>query len=256
MQILIGPAGTAESALTRWKQLGAPGVYRRSFNDSSTLEFRQHRLTKLPSESVATRLIARDNTGTRVLFEVIAFPNQAPLVDAWPPAAEYAFKDRHEAARTMLDTAGSRWLQTIVVAGGAPLRIQHVEDPTRRFRLKNEGNYVVVEAEAAATPDSEAGNARAAELDKEIESMRQGIRIDEQRRASIETGNLAKQQKEEALRRLDDSLTVRQQRLLQLEEDRKAASPGSPSFLGVPPGIYSLSVGKRRLCEIKIVSGQ
>ena len=73
-------------------------------------------------------------------------------------------------------------------------------------------------------------------------------------RALIESGNLARQQKEESLRRLDDSLTARQQRLLQLEEDRKAAAPEDTSFLGVPAGVYSLSVGKRRLCEIKITS--
>ncbi len=253
MQILIGTAGTAEAELARWKQLGAPGVYRKSFNDSSTLEFKQLRLTKLPAETTATRLIARDSGGTRILFEVVVFPMAAPLVDAWPSSSEFTFHDRHEGSRTLLDATASLWLQSIIIAGSAPLRIQHVEDPTRRFQLRNDGRNVIVESEASRPPNG-LMNAKLVELDKEIESLRQGIRIDEQRRVLTETGNLAKQQKEDSLRRLDDSLTVRQQRLLQLEEDRKAAAPEDSSFLGVPEGIYSLSVGKRRLCEIKIVS--
>lgn len=256
MQVLAGPAGTTERELTRWKQLGAPGVYRKSFNDSNTLEFRQLRLIKLPAGTDALRIIARDKSGVRVLFEVVVFPQNAALVDAWPASEQYTFRDRREGARTMLDSAGSRWVQCILVAGGAPLRIQHVEDPTRRFLLKNEGSSVFIHADAAAAPGQETGAAsKAAELDREIESLSQGIRIDEQRRAGIESGNLARQQKEEALRRLDDSLTVRQQRLLQLQEDRKALFPEAPSFLGLPAGIYSLSVGRRRLCEIKILSG-
>ncbi|MES2594571.1 MAG: hypothetical protein V4662_04510 [Verrucomicrobiota bacterium] len=257
MQILIGPASTAEAALSRWKQLGAPGVYRRSFNDSNTLEFRQHRLAKLPSDTAATRIIARNNSGTKVLFEIIAFPAAAPLVDAWPPSAEFSFRDRMEGARTLLDATASRWLQTIVISGGAMLRLQHVEDPTKRFVLRNEGNHVLVEAETGASPsDNGASHGKMAELDREIESVRQGIRIDDQHRAEIETGNLAKQQKEDALRRLEESLTTRQQRLLQLEENRRGASPDAPAFLGLPSGYYSLSIGKRRLCEIKIQSGQ
>ncbi|GEP43924.1 hypothetical protein [Brevifollis gellanilyticus] len=254
MQIHIGPAGSAESELVRWKQLGAPGVFRKSFNDSSTLEFRQFRLSKLPDETTATRFIARDGRGVRVLFEVIAFPMASPLVDAWPSSPELTFRDRREGTRTLLDEASSRWLQRIIIAGGAPLRIQHVEDPTRRFQLRDDGRNVAVESEAATAPNG-AVNTKLVELDREIESLRQGIRIDDQRRAMIDSGNLAKQQKEDSLRRLDDSLTARQQRLLQLEEDRKAAAPEDTSFLGVPAGIYSLSVGRRRLCEIKILSG-
>jgi hypothetical protein len=136
------------------------------------------------------------------------------------------------------------------------LRLQHVDDPTRRFRLKNEGNNVLVETDTAASASNEANKSKLNALDVEIESLRQGIRIDEQRRGDLASGNLAKQQKEDSIRRLEDSLAVRQQRLLQLEEDRKAIAPDSPQFLGLPRGMYSLFAGLRRICEIKIESSK
>lgn len=256
MQVFIGNAGVAEAQLTRWKQLGAGGVYRKSFNDALTLEFSQHRLAKLPDPNIATRIIARNASGSSVLFEIISLPKAAPLIDAWAPTPDFTFKDRHEGSRTLLDAAASRWLQTIVIPGGVPLRLQHVDDPTRRFRLKNEDNSVFVEADTAATASNEANKSKLNALDVEIESLRQGIRIDEQRRGELANGNLAKQQKEDAIRRLEDSLAVRQQRLLQLEEDRKALAPDSPQFLGLPRGMYSLFAGLRRLCEIKIESSK
>lgn len=252
MQVFLGTAGQNESQMTRLRQLGASGVYRKSFNDPLTLEFSQHRLAKLPDPSIATRLFAREANGARVLFEVVVLPKAAPLADAWQPSPAFTFSDRHEGSRTLLDAAASRWMQTFVIPGGIPLRMQHVDDPTRRFRLKNEGNSLLVEADTAAAASDEANKSKLNALNVEIDSLRQGIRIDEQRRGELASGNLAKQQKEDALRRLEDSLTVRQQRLLQLEEDRKALAPTSPNFVGLPSGIYSLFAGPRRLCEIKI----
>jgi hypothetical protein len=256
MQVFIGSAGVAESQLTRWKQLGAGGVYRKSFNDALTLEFSQHRLAKLPDPNVATRIIARNASGNSVLFEVIILPKAAALIDAWAPSSDFTFKDRHEGSRTLLDAAASRWLQTFIIPGSTSLRLQHVDDPTRRFRLKNEGNNVLVETDTAASASNEANKSKLNALDVEIESLRQGIRIDEQRRGDLASGNLAKQQKEDSIRRLEDSLAVRQQRLLQLEEDRKAIAPDSPQFLGLPRGMYSLFAGLRRICEIKIESSK
>jgi hypothetical protein len=58
-------------------------------------------------------------------------------------------------------------------------------------------------------------------------------------------------QKEEQSRRLDDSLAARQQRLLQLEEDRKGIVSGSPQSHGLAAGIYSLFAGTRRLGEVR-----
>jgi hypothetical protein len=252
MQVFLGAAGQNEAQMTRLRQLGAPGVYRKNFKDPLTLEFSQQRLVRLPDPSIATRLFARDAKGARVLFEIIVLPKTSPLTDAWQPTPAYTFRDRLEGTRTFLDAAASRWLQTFVIPGGISLRLQHVDDPTRRFSLKNDGDRVLVEAEANASAGADASQSKLKALDAEIESLRQGIRADEPRRADLAKSNLAKQQKEDAIRRLEDSLAKRQQRLLQLEEDRKNLTIETVQFLGLPRGTYSLFAGPRRLCEIKI----
>ncbi len=252
MQIFIGQAGAPESQLVLWKQLGASGVYRRSFNDSNTLEFRQHRLIKLPSEATATRLIARSASGAQVLFEIVVLPKPAPLVDVWPASADFTFQSRQEGARSVLDAAASRWLQTMVVPGGAPLRLQHVDDVTHRFRLRNEGHQVIAEADTAAAISQEANKTKLNALDVEMENLRQGLRIDEKSLSDLAGGNLAQQQKEAAIQRLNDSMSARQQRLSILEKDRLTITPEISKIASLPSGVYSLFAGLRRLCEIKI----
>lgn len=248
-QIAIGAAGAAESGLTPLRQLGAPGVYRRSFNDQQPLEFHQRRLVRLPDMTAATRLIARKAGGAQVAFELIVLPQSAALGDAWPPSPAYTFGQALDKNRTYLDAAGSRWLLNLTVIGGHLLRLQHVEDPACRYRLRAEGARILVEVD----PVTDSGlRQKLAAKDQEIEVLRQGIRVDEQRSAALETSNLAQSQKEEQARRMEESLTSRQQRLLQLEEDRKALLPATPQFLGVRQGIFSLFAGPRRLCEIKI----
>lgn len=248
-QIAIGAAGAAESALTPLRQLGAPGVYRRSFNDQQPLEFHQRRLVRLPDMTAATRLVARKAGGAQIAFELIVLPQSAALGDAWPPSPGYTFGQTLDKTRTCLDAAGSRWLLSLTVVGGHLLRLQQVDDPACRYRLRADGTRVLVEAD----PVTDSGlRQKLAAIDQEIEVLRQGIRLDEQRRAALETSNLAQVQKEEQARRMEESLTGRQQRLLQLEEDRKALLPASPQFLGVRQGIYSFFAGPRRLCEIKI----
>lgn len=253
MQVFIGSVGDPESRLARLRPLGAAGVYRKSFNDPLPLEFSQRRLVRLPDPMVATRLISRNASGAQVLFEVIILPKAAELVDAWPASEGFSFKAEIAGTATYLDAQASRWLQSLSIVGNPPLRLQNVDDPSRRFRLRAENRRMLVEADLSPASDSSA-KSRLVSLDQELEALRQGIRIDEQRRSELAASKLAKAQKEEQARRLDDSLAVRQQRLLQLEEDRKDLVPMTPASLGLPKGIYSLFAGLRRLCEIKIES--
>jgi hypothetical protein len=251
MQVFTGSVREAESGLTLLRQLGAAGVYRKSFNDQQTLEFRQRRLVRLPDATAASRIIGRSADGARVLFEVIVLPRAADLVDAWPSSPAYTFASEVQKTSTFLDASATRWLGSLVIVGSPPLRLQQVDDPARRYRLKNDGRRFLVEADLPSTSDS-AARARLASVDQELESLRQGIRFDEQRRAELAASNLGRVMKEEQSRRLDESLAIRQQRLLQLEEDRKRLVPDSPQFLGLPKGAYSLFAGLRRLCEIRI----
>ncbi len=251
MRVFIGSVREEETGLTLLRQLGAAGVYRKSFNDQQTLEFRQRRLIRLPDATAASRIIGRSADGVRVLFEVIVLPKAADLVDAWPSSPAFTFASEVEKTATVLDALAARWLGSLVIVGGPPLRLQNVDDPARRYRLKNDGRRFLVEADLPPTSDS-AVRARLASVDQELESLRQGIRFDEQRRAEMAASNLSRAVKEEQSRRLDESLAVRQQRLLQLEEDRKRLVPNSPQFLGVPRGSYSLFAGLRRLCEVRI----
>lgn len=251
MQVFIGTVREAESGLTLLRQLGAAGVYRKSFNDQQTLEFRQRRLARLPDATAASRIIGRSADGSQVLFEVIVLPKTADLVDAWPTSPAYTFASEVRETSTFLDAAATRWLGSLMIVGNPPLRLQHVDDPARRYRLKNDGRRILVEADLPPTSDG-AARVRLASVDQELESLRQGIRFDEQRRAELAASNLGRTMKEEQSRRLDESLAVRQQRLLQLEEDRKRLVPDSPQFLGVPKGVYSLFAGLRRLCEVRI----
>jgi hypothetical protein len=252
MQLFIGQAGELEPQLARWKQLGASGVYRRSFNDSNTLEFRQHRLVKLPGETTTMRLIARSDSRAEVLFEVIVLPKSAALVDAWPASADFTFQSRQDGSGSVLDTAASSWLQAIIVPGGTPLRLQHVDDVTRRFRLRNDGHRVIAEADTTAAISQEAGKTKLNALNVEIENLRQGLRADEKSLADLAGGNLALQQKEAAIQRLNESMKARQLRLSLLEKERQTMSPEISKTVGLSSGVYSLFVGLRRLCEIKI----
>lgn len=251
MQVFIGSVRDAETGLTLLRPLGAAGVYRKSFNDQQTLEFRQRRLIRLPDATAASRIIGRSADGARVLFEIIVLPKAAELVDAWPSSPAFTFASEVQKTTTVLDASAARWLGSLVIVGNPPLRLQNVDDPARRYRLKNDGRRFLVEADLPPTSDS-AARARLASIDQELESLRQGIRFDEQRRAELAASNLSRAVKEEQSRRLDESLAVRQQRLLQLEEDRKRLVPDSPQFLGVPKGSYSLFAGLRRLCEVRI----
>lgn len=251
MQVFIGSVREAEPGLTRLRHLGAAGVYRKSFNDQQTLEFRQRRLARLPDATAASRIIGRSADGVRVLFEVIVLPKAADLVDAWPSSPAYTFASEVQKTATVLDASAARWLGSLVIVGSPPLRLQNVDDPARRYRLKNDGHRFLVEADLSSTSDSVV-RTRLASVDQELESLRQGIRFDEQRRAELAASNLGRAMKEEQSRRLDESLAIRQQRLLQLEEDRRRLVPDSPQFLGVPKGTYSLFAGLRRLCEVRI----
>lgn len=251
MQVFIGSVREAETGLTLLRPLGAAGVYRKSFNDQQTLEFRQRRLIRLPDATAASRIIGRSADGVRVLFEIIVLPKAAELVDAWPSSPAFTFSSEVQKTTTVLDASAARWLGSLVIVGNPPLRLQNVDDPARRYRLKNDGRRFLVEADLPPTSDS-AARARLASVDQELESLRQGIRFDEQRRAELAASNLSRAVKEEQSRRLDESLAIRQQRLLQLEEDRKRLVPDSPQFLGVPKGSYSLFAGLRRLCEVRI----
>lgn len=254
MQIFVGRAGVAESQLVRWKQLGAGGVYRKSFNDSNTLEFRMHRLAKLPSEASGVRVIARTANEAQVLFEVVMIPADAPIVDAWPISSEFTFQSRRQGSDSELDAQASAWLQSIILSGGMTLRLQQVDDITRRFRLKSNGARVVVTADTAAAIHQGANQSKLNALDVEIESLRLSLRVDEQRRRELADGNLAQQQKESALERLDASLKSRQQRLSTLEKERRVMAPDNTKTAVLSSGTYSLFAGLRRLCEIKIKS--
>ena len=252
MQIFVGKAGVAESQLVRWKQLGAGGVYRKSFNDSNTLEFRMHRLARLPLDATGVRIIARSADVAQVLFEIVLIPADAPIVDAWPISSEFTFQSRRDGSDSVLDAQASAWLQSIIIPGSMALHLQQVDDITRRFRLKNDGARVVVTADNAAAIHQEANKPKINALDVEIESLRLSLRVDEQRRTELGNGNLAQQQKESALERLDESLKSRQQRLSALENERRALAPEIAKSAGLPSGAYSLFAGLRRLCEIKI----
>jgi septal ring factor EnvC (AmiA/AmiB activator) len=152
----------------------------------------------------------------------------------------------------VLDAQASAWLQSIIIPGSMALHLQQVDDITRRFRLKNDGARVVVTADNAAAIHQEANKPKINALDVEIESLRLSLRVDEQRRTELANGNLAQQQKESVLERLDESLKSRQQRLSALENERRALAPEISKSAGLPSGAYSLFAGLRRLCEIKI----
>ncbi len=251
MQVFIGTTEQREPALTRLRQLGAPGVYRRSFNDPLTLEFHQRRLTKIPDPTVPTRLLARAAKGSQALFEIILLPHGGTLSDAWPPSAEFTFQSIIEGNQILLDAKASAWLSTLVIIGQPGLHLQDVTDPSKRYRLRAEGRRFQVMADLPSTSDSRS-KAKLTAIDQELETLRQSIRIDDQRRSGLETSNLARAQKEEQARRLEDSLALRQQRLLQLEEDRKSLVADTPQFLGLPNGAYSLFAGSRRLGELRL----
>jgi hypothetical protein len=253
MQIFMGRVGENASALIRLRQLGAVGVYRRSFNDPNTLEFHQRRLMKLPQPNAPTRLLVRSAQGSQTLFEVIVLPQTGALTDAWPTSKAFAFQSEVQGGQTRLDLKASAWLNTLMISENLPLRLQDVHDPSRRYRLHRQGHHFQVEADLSSVAD---GNLKTKLIiiDQELETLRQSLRIDEQRRSSLASTNLARAQKEEQAKRLDDSLATRQQRLLQLEEDRKGLVDGTPQSLGLPTGAYSLFAGSRRLCELHLNS--
>lgn len=252
MELWVGSPGVSESKLTRWKQLGAGGVYRRSFNDSNTLEFRMHRLVRLPTEPNGLRVIARTADGAQVLFEIILIPADAPIIDAWPITATFRFQSRREGQNTVLDAEANRWLQSILLPGGGALRLQQVDDVTQRFRLRSERGQIVLSADTSASGAPEVNATKLNALDVEIESVSQSLKLDEQRRTELAEGNLAQQQKESALERLDTSLKTRQLRLSSLQKERQALSPNTARKTSLPSGTYSLFAGLRRLCEIQI----
>lgn len=251
MRVFIGSVEQSESSLTRLRQLGAAGVYRRSFNDPLTLEFHQRRLIKIPDPKAPTRILARPNKGSHALFEIIILPKTTVPIDAWPRTMAFTFQTELHGRQTLLDLKASAWLSTLIVSGNPSFHLQDVNDPSRRYRLHVEGSRYQIEADLSITSDSRS-KVKLSFIDQELETLRQGIRIDEQRLRSLETSNLARAQKEEQAQRLDDSLAMRQQRLLQLEEDRKALVVGTPQFLGLPKGSYSLLAGLRRLCELSL----
>ncbi len=266
MQIIAGSAGFAESNLIRWRPLGAPGVYRKSFTDSATLEFKEGRLVKAPSDKDSWRIISRSASGTEVLFEVILLAREKAPTEVWHSDPTFTFQNLHQSQRTTLDEAAARWLSQISFIGTQPLlRLQSLEDPARRFRVRLDGSAAVVEIETKQQQLS-ANNTRISKLGEEMATLKEGIRIDQQRKKEVTEGNLARREKEEILTRFDTTISNKELRILEMEEELRSltATTATPnSLVGIPAGRYVLaavvysqdgSENACRLCELTISS--
>ncbi len=266
MQIIVGSAGFAEANLVRWRPLGGPGVYRKSFTDSATLEIKEDRLVKAPSDKESWRIIGRTASGTEVLFEVILLSRAAAPTEAWHTDAAFTFQNLHQGQRTTLDAAAARWLSQISFIGAQPnLRLQSLDDPARRFRVRLDGGSAVVEIETKQQI-LPAITARVSTLTADIEGLKQGIRIDQQRKKEVAEGNLARREKEESIIRYETAISNKELRILEMEEEMRgltAVTPSPASFVGIPAGRYVLAAvvysqdgteNTRRLCELTITS--
>lgn len=266
MQIIAGSAGFAESNLVRWRPLGAPGVYRKSFTDSTTLEIKDGRLVKAPSDHESWRIIGRSSSGAEVLFEVILLAHEKAPTEVWHSDPAFTFQNLHQDQRTTLDGTATRWLSQITFAGAQPhLRLQSLEDPARRFRVRIDGGAAVVEIETNQQ-QLPATKARASKLNTEMTALKDGIRSDQQRKKEVADGNLARREKEESLSRFDTAIANKELRILEMEEELRgltAATATPNSLVGIPAGRYVLAAvfnsqdGRetaRRLCELNITS--
>ncbi|MCX6853684.1 MAG: hypothetical protein NTV80_02135 [Verrucomicrobia bacterium] len=268
MQIIAGSAGFNESNLVRWRALGGPGVYRKSFTDSAILELLNKRLTKVPSTQDSMRILGRSSTGSTVLFEVILLARKAMPIEVWHTHPAFQFENRYENQRTTLEPAAARWLAQISFIGVKPqLRLQSMEDPARRFRIIQESGEAVIEIETRQQK-SVATAARVTTITAGIESLKQGIRIDQERQAKVAEGNLAKREKEDSQFRSQQAISNKEIRIMQMEEEMRgltALTAAPPPLLGIPAGRYALvavvfdpdgSENATRLCELTITSQQ
>ncbi len=268
MQIIVGSAGFAEANLVRWRQIGSPGVYRKSFTGSATLEIKDGRLIKAPSDKDSWRIIGRSSTGADVLFEVLLIAQEKTPTEVWHADASFTFQNQHHNQRTVLDTAAASWLAKISFSGVQPhLRLQSVDDPARRFRVRLDAGTAVVEIETKQKKIT-ATTARVSSLSTEIEGLKQGIRIDQQRKAEVAGGKLARREKEDSIIRFETGISNKELRILEMEEEMRGLTEptASPvSLVGIPAGQYVLvavvfssdgSETALRLCELTITSQQ
>jgi GTPase-associated protein 1, N-terminal domain type 2 len=268
MQILAGSAGFAESNLVRWRLLGGAGVYRKSFTESDTLEIKEQRLVKAPSDEESWRIIGRSSTGSEVLFEVLLLVQKKMPQEVWHSDAGFTFQTQYANQRTTLDKAAARWLTQLVFMGAKPqLRLQSLEDPVRRFRVRLEAGEAVVEIETKRQ-QAPATTARVSAITAEIENLKQGIRTDEQRKAEVAEGNLAKREKEDSQIRAQQAISTKEMRILEMQEEMRGltALTATPAPLkGIPTGRYALAAvtfdqaGREtaaRLCELNLTSQQ
>lgn len=266
MQIIAGAAGFSESNLMRWRALGGPGVYRKSFIDSMTLEIRDKRLIKVPTEQDSWRILGRSSTGSSVLFEVLFLAWTALPTEVWHTHPAFSFQSQHNGQHTLLDGSAARWLSQISFIGApSKLRLQSIADPARLYCLRLEADQAVVENETKQQRSAVAVS-RVTAISAEIENLKQGIRIDQQRQVEIAEGNLAKREKEESQTRSQEAISNKERRIMEMEEEVRGltALTAEPApLVGIPSGRYSLMVilsdpdgreNASRLCELTITS--
>ena len=266
MQIIVGNAGFSEANLVRWRPLGAPGVYRKSFTDSSTLEIKGGRLVKALTNKESWRIIARSASGADVLFEVLLLSREKPPAEAWHSDTSFSFQNLHQGQRTTLDAAAARWLAQISFIGAQPqLRLQSLDDAARRYRIRLSDQEALVEIESRQ-PQLPAAKSRVSTLSEELEGLKQGIRIDQQRKKEVAEGKLARREKEDSISRLEAAIAGKELRVMEMEEELRglsAATSGPAPLVGIPGGRYVLvavvygpdgSETALRLCELTITS--
>lgn len=266
MQILAGSAGFSENNLVRWRALGGPGVYRKSFTDSAVLEIHDQHLTKVPTDQGSWRILGRSSTGSTVLFEVLLLARNAMPIEVWHNHPAFSFSNQHHDQRTTLDASAAQWLSQISFIGASPkLRLQSLEDPARRFQVRLEAGEAVVEIETKQQRSAVTA-ARVAAISAEIENLKQGIRTDQQRKVEVAEGNLAKREKEESQIRSQQAISNKELRIMEMEEEMRGltALTAEPApLVGVPAGRYTLVAvvsdpdgreNASRLCELTITS--
>lgn len=268
MQMMVGSAGSRESHLLRWRPIGGAGVYRRSFTDTDLLEIKEKRLVRVPSNQDSWRIIGRSTTDREVLFEVLLLSQKKELAEVWHSDPAFSFQNRHQNQRTTLDSFASGWLSQISFVGIQPyLRLQSTEDSARRFRVRLEAGEAVVEMETKLQNLATA-NPRSSVIKAEIENLKQGILTDQQRKADVAEGNLAKREKESSLIRAQQAISNKELRIMEMEEELRGLTPKTEAttpLIGMPTGRYALvavvlnsegSEKATRLCELTITSQQ
>ncbi len=268
MRLQVGGGGFEERNLVPWRALGAPGVYRKSLQDTVTMEFKQGRLVHIPSESESWRILGRDAKGVDVLFEInlVALERQPTAVLRLQPALKFEVSQTEK--HTVLSPAALAWFQRLIFTGTPPLlRLDRLDGTSaaERYNVKLEAEALRVEADAVDRPPA-ATAGQVKQLHLQIDELRKGIANDEQRKKELLASNHTQKEKDDGERRLSAGIADKQIKIAEIEENMKSLTAPTPApgpARRLPTGRYQLAAvyystqGEERsvpLCELSLIA--